>query len=400
MKKRIYLDYAASTPMDKKVLEAMMPYLKEEYGNASSAHTFGQKARAAVEGAREQVAAFLGCKADEVIFTSGATEANNLTIQGVIKSTLLFDRVPRVHHGAKPHIVTTAIEHESVLEPCKTLERRGIAEVTYVAPQKDGVVLAKDVQTAIKESTVFVSVMYANSEIGAIQPVAEIGQIIQEIRRNNKGSYPVFHIDAVQAANYLDCNVEKLGCDLLTLSGHKIYGPKGVGVLYIKSKTPIGALLEGGGQELGMRSGTENVAAIVGMGQAIQEIQSSKSKIQNMQQLRDEFIKEVLQKISGSQVTGSLEKRLPNNVHVRFAGVQARDLVMLLDQKGVAASVGSACSEKTQEPSHVLGALGLSEAEAGSAARFTLGKDTTPKEMQQAVQALFESVAQLQKNKI
>jgi len=409
MKKRIYLDYAASTPIDKKVLEAMMPYLTEEYGNASSTHTFGQKARAAVERARVQVADFLDCSPDEVIFTSGATEANNLAIQGIarkfeIRSTKFETnskfKIQNSKLGDKPHIVTTAIEHESVLEPCKTLERRGIAEVTYVAPQKDGVVLAKDVQTAIKESTVLVSAMYANSEIGTIQPVAEIGQMVQEIRRNNTGLYPVFHIDAVQAANFLDCRPEYVRADLLTLSGHKIYGPKGVGVLYIKLKTPIGPLLEGGGQELGMRSGTENVAAIVGVGQAIEEIKNQSSIINSIQEMRDEFIKEVLQKISGSQVTGSLEKRLPNNVHVRFAGVQARDLVMLLDQKGVAASVGSACSEKTQEPSHVLRAMGLSEMEAGSAVRFTLGKETTRQDIQKAAQALFESVAQLQKSKI
>jgi len=396
MKKQIYLDYAASTPIDKKVLEVMMPYMRRHYGNPSSTHSFGQKARAAIEQAREQVAHFLGCQADEVIFTSGATEANNLAIQGIIKE----QRAKR--QETRPHIVTTAIEHESVLEPCRTLEKEGIAEVTYVKPQKDGIVLAEDIKNAIKPNTVLISVMYANSEIGTIQPIAEIGLMLKDYKLQTKNYKLVFHTDAVQAANFLDCNVDTLGADLLTLSGHKIYGPKGVGVLYRREGVQVLPLLEGGGQEMGLRSGTENVAAIVGMGEAVQEIQNPKSKIQSIliRQMRDKLIKAVLRKIPNSELTGSAEKRLANNAHFRFQGVEGRDMVIALDQKGIAVSTGSACSEKTQEPSHVLLALGLSAEDALSSLRVTLGKQTKLQEIESTVKAIVKTVAQLKKRKV
>jgi len=387
------LDYAASTPVDKKVLKAMMPYIKEQYGNPSSIHSFGQSARAAIEKSREQMARFLHCEADEIIFTSGATEANNLAIQGVLQEAR------NKRQDIKPHIVTTAIEHESVLDPCRALEKQGLAEVTYVKPQRDGIVTVQDIQEAIRPNTVLVSVMYANSQIGTIQPVEGIGGVIAQRKSNNNGVYPVFHIDAVQAANFLDCTVDFLHGDLITLSGHKIYGPKGVGVLYVRHNTPISSINRGGGQEMGMRSGTENVAAIVGMGQAVEELSSTRRKNQNknMKELQNIFIEQVTRQISEAELTGSMEKRLPNNIHLRFARVNAYDLVVLLDQRGVASSVGSACSEKTQEPSYVLRAMGLNDTEAGSAVRFTLGKDTTAKELRKAVTILVESVAQLQK---
>lgn len=397
MRKQIYLDYAASTPIDKKVLEAMMPYMRRHYGNPSSTHSFGQKARAAIEQAREQAAHFLHCQADEVIFTSGATEANNLAVKGVIQNTL------RLRSGqARPHIVTTAIEHESVLEPCRTLEREAIAEVTCMKPQKDGIVLAEDIKNAIKPNTVLVSVMYANSEIGTIQPVQEIGEMIAEIKRNTKQRYPVFHIDAVQAANFLDCNADTLGADLLTLSGHKIYGPKGVGVLYRREGVGVLPLLEGGGQEMGLRSGTENVAAIVGMGVAVEGLENPRMMVTNIaiRQLRDKLIKAVLKRIPGSELTGSREKRLANNAHFRFQGVEGRDIVIALDQKGIAVSTGSACSEKTQEPSHVLLALDLSAEDALSSLRVTLGKQTKPEEIENVVKAIVQTVAQLKKSSV
>jgi len=389
MRKPIYLDYAASTPLDKGVLEAMMPYLRRHYGNPSSQHSFGQKARAAIEQAREQASRFLGCNADEVIFTSGATEANNLVMKGAIQNT-------------KPHIVTTAIEHESVLEPCRSLEKEGIAEVTYVAPQKDGIVRAEDVMGAIKPNTVLVSVMYANSEIGTVQPVGEIGAAIQELRRNKKQAYPVFHSDAVQAANFLDCNTQTLQVDLLTLSSHKIYGPKGVGVLYKRNKMPLKAVLEGGGQEMGVRSGTENVAAIVGMGAALEALHNPRMLVTNIKirQLRDKLIKGVLRRIPDSKLTGSAERRLANNAHFRFRGVEGRDVVVLLDQKGIAVSTGSACSEKTQEPSHVLLALGLSSRDALSAVRLSLGKPTRLEDIEKTIKVLAWSVASLRKAKV
>lgn len=397
MKKAIYLDYAASTPIDKKVLEAMMPYMRRHYGNPSSTHSFGQKTRAAIEHAREQVAHFLGCKADEVIFTSGATEANNLAVRGVIQNTL------QLRSGqTKPHIVTTAIEHESVLEPCRTLEKEGIAEITYVKPQKDGIVLTKDVMDAIRPNTVLVSVMYANSEIGTIQPVREIGEAIAELKRNMKQQHPVFHIDAVQAANFLDCNADNVKADLLVLSGHKIYGPKGVGVLYRREGVGVSPLSEGGGQEMGLRSGTENVVAIVGMGAAIESLENPRMMVTNIKirQLRDKLIKAVLKRIPDSQLPGSQEKRLSNNAHFRFQGVEGRDIVIALDQKGISVSTGSACSEKTQEPSHVLLSLELAAADALSALRITLGKQTTLEEIEKVIKALAQSVAQLRKSKV
>ena len=387
MTKAIYVDYAASTPIDKKALEAMMPYLRRYYGNPSSTHSFGQKARAAIEQAREQAAGFLHCKATEVIFTSGATEANNLAIQGVIKSKIQNPKL-----GDKPHIVTTAIEHESVLEPCQTLEREGIVEVTYVKPQKDGIVRPEDVEKAIQPNTVLVSIMYANSEIGTIQPIAEIAKLL-------KGKMIRFHTDAVQAANFLDCDVQKLGVDLLTLSGHKIYGPKGVGVLYVREGVRVDPVVQGGGQEAGLRSGTENVAAIVGMGQALEALGDPRMAITNIKirQLRDKLIKALLRKIPDCELTGSAQNRLPNNAHFRFRGVEGRDVVIALDQKGIAASTGSACSEKTQEPSHVLVALGLEEKESLSALRLTLGKHTRVEDIEKAVRVIAQTVARLRK---
>jgi len=253
-------------------------------------------------------------------------------------------------------------------------------------------VRAEDVAAVVKENTVLVSVMYANSEIGTIQPIAEIAKLLKQRKI-------FFHTDAVQAPNFLECDVQKLGVNLLTLSGHKIYGPKGIGVLYRRSGIDVTPLIEGGGQEMGMRSGTENVAAIVGMGAAVENLKDPRLAITNIRirQLRDKLIKAVLKKILDSELTGSLEKRLPNNVHLRLKGVEGRDLVLLLDQRGIAVSTGSACSEKTQEPSHVLLALGLSNEDALSALRLTLGKYTKQEEIEKAVKDLVKTVAQLRK---
>ena len=391
-KKFIYLDYAASTPVDQKVQKVMLPFLRSEFGNPSSVHQLGQRARAAVETARERVATFLGCSANEVVFTSGATEANNLAIQGIVarKSPL-----------QKPHIVTSAIEHESVLVPIQALEKEGTIEATYVQVGKEGIVDPQDVEKAIQKNTVLVSIQYANSEIGSIQPIQEIGKIIKNYKLQTKNSQLTFHTDAVQAANYLDCNVEKLGVDMLTLSSHKIYGPKGVGVLYIQKGVSMHPLFFGGGQEQDIRSGTENVAGIVGMGEAVQEIQNPKSKIQNIRirQLRDRFMKIIPQRISGTELTGSLVKRLPNNVHVRIKGVEGKDVTLLLDQKGIAVSTGSACSERSQEPSHVLLSMGHEQAEARSAVRITLGKHTRKDEVEKTATILQKVVEQLRAKK-
>ncbi|OHA63164.1 MAG: hypothetical protein A2842_00020 [Candidatus Wildermuthbacteria bacterium RIFCSPHIGHO2_01_FULL_48_25] len=384
MKKQIYLDYAASSPLDPGVLKAMMPFLRREWGNPSSSHSFGQRSRAAIENSRETVAKFLNCSPLEVVFTSGATEANNLAIQGVLKSA----------SSKRPHVIVSKIEHESVLSPIQELEAQGKIEATYIAPNKEGITDPADVEKVLKTNTALVSIMYANSEIGTIQPIAEIGALLKV---NSQKSKVVFHTDAVQAAQFLDCDVQKLGVDILTLSGHKVYGPKGVGALYIKEGTAVSPLHVGGGQEQGMRSGTENVAAIVGMGAAIEEILNPKSEIRNikMRQLRDFLMKEVLRKITGSSLTGSRTQRLPNNAHFRFKSVHGKDLAMMLDQKGFAVSTGSACSEKTEEPSHVLLALGIPVQECVSALRVTLGKQTTKEEVAKFIKTLATTVEKL-----
>jgi len=390
-KKFIYLDYAASTPQDPRVQKVMLPFFAREFGNPSSVHQLGQRAKAAVEGAREQVAKFLSCSASEIVFTSGATEANNIAIQGVIKQSSF----------TKPHVITCVIEHESLLASIEALEKKGVIEATYIKVGKEGVVNLKDIEKSLQKNTILVSIQYANSEIGTIQPIAEIGKMLRKYKKEDAKRQVVFHSDAVQAALYLDCNVEKLGVDLLTLSSHKIYGPKGSGVLYIRKGSAIEPLFLGGGQEQDMRPGTENVAGIVGMGEAIGEIQNPKTKVQNIRirQLRDLFIKIIQQRISSAEVTGSLLKRLPNNVHIRFKGVEGKDVVLLLDQKGIAVSAGSACSEKSQEPSHALLSMGYTNKEASCAVRITLGKHTKKEEVEKTVRVLEKVIEQLKGKK-
>ena len=384
------MDYAASTPVDKKVQKAMSPFFGQQFGNPSSVHELGQRARAAVEISREQVATFLECSANEVVFTSGASEANNLAIQGVLGAKL-----------PKPHIVTSAIEHESVLGPIQALEKEGMIEATFVRVGKEGIVDPQDVKNAIQENTILVSIQYANSEIGTIQPISEIAKIIKKYKIQNTKYQILFHTDAVQAALYLSCNIEKLGVDMLTLSSHKIYGPKGVGVLYIRKGILLHPLFFGGGQERDIRSGTENVPGIVGMGEAIQEIQNPKSKVQNIRirQLRDRFMKIIPQRIPGAELTGSLAQRLPNNVHIRLKGVLGKDVVLLLDQKGIAVSTGSACSERSEKPSHVLLNMGYEQAEVLGALRITLGKHTRKEDVEKTIKVLQKTVEQLRAKK-
>ena len=399
-KKTLYLDYASSTPVDPNVLAAMMPYLKQEYGNPSSLHGFGQKAAVALELARQMAARFLGCGANEIVFTSGATEANNLAIQGVVRQTTNDKR-----QTTKPHVITLAIEHESVLAPIQKLEKEGIIEATYISVGKNGLVNPEDVGKAIKENTALVSVQYANSEIGTVQPIAEIGRIIREKNKSlvvGRGSSVIFHTDAVQAANFLDCNVETLGVDCLTLSSHKIYGPKGSGLLFVRKGVVLNPLLEGGSQEGGLRSGTENIPAIVGMAKALAELIGPKTGVEavRIKHMRDQLIRGVLGRVPESSCTGSLEKRLPNNAHFMFTRIEGKDLVMLLDHKGIAVSSGSACSERSQEPSHVLLALGMSPKEALGSLRITLGKRTTKEDIVRVLKTLPSLVDQLRKHSV
>lgn len=371
---KIYLDYAATTPCDPKVLRAMLPYFKKEFGNPSSIHGFGQQAAGAVHEAREKVAGFLKCTSQEIIFTGSATEANNFVIFGAIKAS----------KTAKPHIITSQIEHHAISEPCRELEKQGV-EVTYLPVDENGLITADDVKKAVKENTVLVSIIYANNEIGTIQPISEISQAVKKANPKT-----LFHTDAVQAANYLDCDVNKLGVDFLTLSGHKIYGPKGIGALYIKKGTPVKPLVFGGGHERGLRSGTENVPGIVGFGQAIEEIQNPKTKIHNIKirQMRDRIIKTVLKIIPDSRLNGSLSQRLPNNVNFSFKGAEGEAVVIALDQKGVFVSTGSACSSGSLEPSHVILAMGLCEEDAHGSLRITLGKYTVSSEIDRLLKVL------------
>lgn len=383
----IYLDYAATTPVDPKVLKAMLPFFKEFFGNPSSAHFLGQKAKEAIENARTQVAQFLNCLPQEIIFTSSATEANNLAILGTIKAA-------QKRGIKKPHIITTQIEHKAILEPLKQLERTQEIEISYLKVTNEGIIDINDLKNLIKKNTVLVSVMYANNEIGTIQPIEEIGNFLKNL------SGISFHTDAVQAVNYLDCNVETLGVNLLTISAHKIYGPKGIGALYVRRGCPLEPLIFGGSQEYRKRAGTENVPGIVGLGAAIKEVQNRKSEIKNLKNLRDELIRGVLKNIPGSQLNGSWEKRLPNNANFTFEGVDGEALVMALDKEGIAASTGSACSSQNLEPSHVLLALGKSKKEAQSSLRLTLGRTTTKQDIEKTLKILVKTVNTLKRHSI
>lgn len=384
MQKRLYFDYAATTPVSKKVIKAMLPFFDKSYGNPSSIHRSGQVAMAAIDEARVKLAAFLDCELEDIIFTSGATEANNIAILGLVKN-----------RGKKIHIITSEIEHESVLSPIRMLQEKGLVEATFISPSKEGILSVKDIEKAIKKNTALVSIGYANGEIGIIQPIAEIGKML-------KDKDIVFHTDAVQAVNFLDCSVEKLGVDMLTLSSHKIYGPKGVGVLYLKKSIRVNPLVFGGGQEMGLRSGTENVPAIVGFGTAIEEVQDPKIKIRKIpiRQMRDKLISGILNNIPGSYLLGSKIERIPGNVSVRFDGVLGRDVVMALDQKGIAVSSGSACSERSHEHSHVLSSLGFDKEESLGQVRITLGRQTKKEDIETLLKILTQVVEKVRKNKI
>jgi len=380
---KIYLDYAATTPVDSNVLREMLPYLKKDFGNPSSIYNIGQKACGAVNKSREIVAGFLGSSSKEIIFTGSATEANNLAIFGTIKAAGIV----------KPHIITSQIEHYAVLKPCEELKKQG-TEVTFLPVDKDGLVQVSDVKKAMKPNTVLVSIMYSNNEIGTVQPISEIAKVVKKVN-----SKTLFHTDAVQAVNYLECDVQKLGVDFFTLSSHKIYGPKGVGALYVKNGVKIKPLIYGGGHEGGLRSGTENIPGIVGLAAAIQEIQNPKTRIQNIKirQFRDRLIKTILKVIPDTSLNGSLIHRLPNNVNISFEGVEGEAMVIGLDLKGIAVSTGSACSSESLKPSHVLLALGFSEKQAHGSLRITLGKHTTSREVERFLKVLPPIVQRLRK---
>lgn len=372
---RIYFDHASTTPLDQEVLDVMLPFLKSNFGNASSVHWFGQVAAVAVENARRQTADFLGCRPNEIYFTSGATESNNLVIRGLPQKG--------------QHIIVSQIEHPSILEPAKLVERQGI-EVTYLPVDQRGLISSADLKSAIKDNTVLVSVMYVNNEIGTIQPITEISQLLQESNETREHKI-FFHTDAVQAANYCDLKVDNLGVDLLSLSAHKIYGPKGIGLLYRKSTVALEPLIAGGGQEYGLRSGTLNVSGIVGFGKAIEMAEQAKAEeARKISELRDYLISAVLKKIPTAKINGDLIKRVANNANFSFPGSEGETILMLLDQCGLAVSSGSACSSGSLDPSHVLLALGLDNETAKASVRITLGRTNDKKQIDKLVKELIK----------
>lgn len=400
------MDYAATTPVDKEILKEMLPYFSEKFGNASSIHSFGQEAQKAIDKARSQAAKFFNATPSEIIFTSGATESNNLAIKGVVKSYYTkFHPVKSAKGGAKqfngvnkkPHIITTAFEHHCVLDTCKALGKEGLIEATYLKSASDGVMRLNDIKKAIKKNTILISVMYVNNEIGTVQPIKEIGQLVKMINTQRKDTdfKLQFHTDATQGVNYFDCDTQKLGVSLLSMSAHKIYGPKGTGILFIKKGAPIKKLQNGGDQEYKMRAGTQNVPGIVGLGKAISMISEKKNK--EILKLRDYLIKMVLKEIPKVKLNGSKIHRSPNNTNFSFADVEGEGLLLSLDMEGIACSTGSACSSGALSPSHVLLSIGLKPEQAHGSLRMTIGKYTTKKEIDFTVNKLKEVVFRLRK---
>ena len=386
---RVYLDYNATTPVDPQVLDAMLPYFSVDFANASSIHTPGQRARAAVETAREQVAALIGARPQEIVFTSGGTESDNHAIFGVINS-LVAQPILAVHSSspATPHIITTTIEHEAVLNACQAAEKQGVS-VTYLPVDREGRIDPESVRQAIRPETVFITIMHANNELGTVQPLEEIGRIAKEHKI-------YFHTDAVQSAGKIPIDVNALNVDLLSLSGHKLYAPKGVGTLYIRSGTRVSQLLYGGHHQRGARPGTENVAGIVGLGKAAEIARNSLSSgAQRVSALRDQLERGLLDRVPQIRVNGGNAPRTPNTTNIQFAGIDGEALVIALDLKGLSCSVGAACSSGAVEPSHVLTAIGLSQEEAKSSLRFSLGRHTTQSEIDFALEVVPATVAQL-----
>jgi cysteine desulfurase len=383
---RVYLDYNATTPVEPQVLDAMLPYFSAEFANASSIHTPGQRARAAVETAREQVAALIGARPQEVVFTSGGTESDNHAIFGVAQS-LSAGRISSAQL-AHPHIITTTIEHEAVLNACQAAEKQAVS-VTYLPVDREGLADPQSVRLAIRPETVLITIMQANNELGTVQPIEEIGRIAKEYK-------VYFHTDAVQSAGKIPIDVNRLNTDLLSLSGHKLYAPKGVGALYVRGGTRLQQLLYGGHHQRGFRPGTENVAGIVGLGKAAEMARNSLAgEAKHVSTLRDKLEHGLLERVPQIRVNGGLAPRTPNTTNIMFAGIEGEALLIALDLKGLACSVGAACSSGAVEPSHVLTAIGLSQEQAKSSLRFSLGRHTTESEIYSALGVIPSAVAQL-----
>jgi cysteine desulfurase len=385
MFRRVYLDNSATTPIDPAVLEAMLPYLTEKFGNASSIHFFGQEARAAIDRSRHRVAELINARPNEIVFTSGGTESNNLAIRGLLEAN--------EKHGN--HIITSEIEHSAVKEVCLDLEKRGF-EVTYLPVYEDGIVRIDDVRDAVREETVLITVMTGNNEIGTLQPVAEIGRLVRELREEGKKIW--FHTDAVQAAGKIRLDVEEAGCDLLSLSAHKIYAPKGIGALYVRRGVRLHKQNIGGHQERERRGGTENVPFIVAFGKACElALQQLSEHAEHLRRLRDKFENEVGEKISNLVFNGKRENRLPNISNISFGAIEGEGLLINLDMLGVAVSTGSACSSGSLEPSPVIRALGRDDELARGAIRFSFGQQNTVEDVDYLLEILPRAVENLRK---
>lgn len=372
----IYLDNAASSPVNEQVLQEMIPFLKENFGNPSSIHKLGRISNKAIQNARKQIAQLVNAEPKEILITSGGTESNNTALFGI------------AHSKRGHHIVTSAIEHEAILEPCKKLEQEGF-DITFVKVDETGLVNPADIKKSITPKTCLVSIMFANNEVGTIQPIQEISKICHE-------NHILFHTDAIQAVGKVGVDVKSLGIDLLSISSHKINGPKGVGALYIKNGIEINPFIYGGGQENGLRSGTENVASIVGFGKACQLAKENLDQnISKMRNLRNKLINKIITEIPKVTVNGNQEYRIPNNAHFTFLGVNGEDLIIKLDENGIAASTGSACSVKVQKESHVLKAMGFSHDQISGSLRLTVGPSNTESEIEQTIETLKKVVKEL-----
>jgi len=376
---RVYLDNAATTRMDPEVFRAMEPYFREHFGNASSLHSFGMQAAKAMKDSRATVAKLIGADADEIIFTAGGTESDNIAVKGVA--------LRNAESGN--HIITSAIEHPAVLNTCKYLEEKHVIKTTYLPVDKYGLVSAAELEKSIKPETILISIMHGNNEIGTIEPIREIGKIARE-----RGI--LFHTDAVQSVGKVPIDVSQDNIDILSISSHKIYGPKGIGALYIRDGIKLEPLVHGGGHEKGLRSSTENIPGIVGLGKACELARARMDQdIKHMTALRDRIINDVLDGIEESRLNGHPTKRLPNNCNFTFSAIEGESLVLSLDRAGIAASTGSACSSKKLEPSHVLRAIGLADVDAHGSLRLTLGRENTSDEIGYLLETLPGIVSKL-----
>lgn len=384
----IYLDHAATTKVDPKVKNKMLPFWEAEFGNPSSLYKLGQKAKVAVENSRQQIAEILKAEPEEIIFTGSGTQSCNLAIQGTAQK----------HQNHGKHIITSKIEHHAVLNTCKKLEQTGY-DVTYLDVDQNGFVDPQDVKNSLQDDTILVSIMYANNEIGTIEPIEEISKVISKFKNSKpatQNQLPFFHTDACQAAGYLSLNTSKLGVDLMTLNGSKIYGPKGVGVLYKAKKAGLEPITYGGEQEFEFNPGTENVANYVGMGEALRLVQSRKKKeLPRLKKLRDFLIKNIEKKIESVQLNGPRQKRLPFNAHFIIKAVEGEALLLWLDKYNIYASTGSACTSSQLKPSHVLEAIGVPRELSHGSLRLSLGKNTTQEEIDTTIEKLQHIVKKL-----